>query len=351
MNRKTFDFAAVKDETEGRVLARFATMNVVDSDGDLTLPGAFGKQRVPVSAYGHTSWQGALPVGVGETREQGNEGVADLQFFLKTTHGRDAFETIRSLGSLGQWSYGFTITDEDPPNEEQRAMGARRILKKVEIHEVSPVLRGAGVGTATLSAKCDGCGAGVGSGTVSPDELLRVQEQLREASKRLQPAQYRPREFATEKLAKFAAEVGHMLCSYPAELRAPEVRWFVPDGKAAGYVVPGRHQIHLALDGQGLDLIATVLHEAKHLGQVFERRRQNAETEAEAIEFGRRWAKAVEAAYRWSDGNPTRVKRGDRPPPYPPGEHQAGDIAMYDGRAYVYLPHAKTSAWQRIGAF
>jgi hypothetical protein len=50
---------------KGAVRAIISTMNVVDHDGDLVLPGAFGQQRVIISAYGHGSWQGALPVGKG----------------------------------------------------------------------------------------------------------------------------------------------------------------------------------------------------------------------------------------------------------------------------------------------
>lgn len=149
----------IKDENQGVVTARFATLGVKDKEGDVILPGAFGEQQVKVSAYGHGSWAGALPVGVGETRESGDEAIADLEFFMSTTHGRDHFETIKGLGDLGEWSFGFDILEEAAPDEEQREQGVERVLKRLAVHEVSPVLRGAGVGTRTLSVKCDACAA------------------------------------------------------------------------------------------------------------------------------------------------------------------------------------------------
>lgn len=151
----------MKNEDEGVVEARFATLGVKDLDGDVIEPGAFGEQKVKVSAYGHGSWGGALPVGVGMTREKKDEAIADLEFFLGTTHGRDHFETIKGLGELGEWSFGFDVLEEAAPDEEQRQAGVQRILKKLKVFEVSPVLRGAGVDTQTLSVKCDACAAKV----------------------------------------------------------------------------------------------------------------------------------------------------------------------------------------------
>lgn len=149
----------IKNEAEGVVRARFAKLGVKDLDGDVTEPGAFGKQRVKVSAFNHSSWGHGLPVGVGEVHEDGDEAIAELKFFMDTTHGRDHFETVRGLGELGEWSYGFDVTESRKPTEEERQKGIRRVLKKLKVFEVSPVLRGAGVDTATLGVKCDACAA------------------------------------------------------------------------------------------------------------------------------------------------------------------------------------------------
>ncbi len=144
-------------EETGEVLVRFGTSGVLDLDGDVIEKGAIGVQAVKISAFGHASWMGALPVGKGVTREEGEQQLADLKFFMDTTHGVDHFRTVKGLGELGEWSYGFDIKEERAPTEDERRAGIRRVLKKLAVFEVSPVLRGAGIDTATLEAKCTDC--------------------------------------------------------------------------------------------------------------------------------------------------------------------------------------------------
>src|SRR5690606_30998985 len=57
------------------------------------------------------------------------------------------------LGDLGQWSYGFDIVKHSFGEFEGRQV---RFLERVKVHEVSPVLVGAGVGVRTLVAKAAG---------------------------------------------------------------------------------------------------------------------------------------------------------------------------------------------------
>jgi hypothetical protein len=53
MRRKSFGAVEVKGADSGEVRAVFSTFNTVDSDGDVTLPGAFRDgQEVRISAYG-----------------------------------------------------------------------------------------------------------------------------------------------------------------------------------------------------------------------------------------------------------------------------------------------------------
>ncbi|HXG77503.1 MAG TPA: HK97 family phage prohead protease [Gaiellaceae bacterium] len=145
---------SVADEAQGLVEAVIATFGVVDSDGDLTLPEAF-QDGAPVrlSAYGHTSWLGALPVGRGELRVTPTEARFRGRFFLETTAGRETFATVQAMGDLQEWSYGFDVLETAELTPEFRALGARRVLKRVRVHEVSPVLVGAGVGTRTVAVK------------------------------------------------------------------------------------------------------------------------------------------------------------------------------------------------------
>ncbi len=158
--RKTLR-ASIKDDEKGIVTAAFAKLGVMDLDGDITLPGAFGTQKVGVSAYGHNSWSGALPIGRGTISEKDGEAVAELKLFMTTENGRDHFEVIKGMGDLQEWSYGFDVKETGEVTEEMRQQGVRRVLKKLKVHEVSPVLRGAGIGTRTTAVKCESCGANV----------------------------------------------------------------------------------------------------------------------------------------------------------------------------------------------
>lgn len=151
----------IKDAEKGLVTAVFAKLGVKDLDDDYTLPGAFGTQSVRVSAYGHGSWMGELPVGRGTISEKDGEAVAELKFFMSTQHGREHFEVVKEMGDLQEWSYGFDVAETGEISEELRQQGVRRVLKKLKVHEVSPVVLGAGVGTRTLAVKCDSCGAKV----------------------------------------------------------------------------------------------------------------------------------------------------------------------------------------------
>ncbi len=151
----------IKDATKGQVSAVFATLDVVDKDGDVTVKGAF-KDGAPcvISDWNHTSWSGARPVGKGVIREVGNEAVFEGHFFMNTSHGRDAFETVKGMSEDGgpgcEWSYGFDVLDSEPATKDSSyGKEHRRTLKSMRVHEVSPVMVGAGVGTRVLSMKSE----------------------------------------------------------------------------------------------------------------------------------------------------------------------------------------------------
>jgi hypothetical protein len=129
----------------------------IDKDGEVSLVGSIpvGKE-VPISAYGHTSWPwagGRLPVGKGVLSEEAiagmKAGVLRGKFFLNTTEGRDTYVTVKELGDLQEWSFGFAAEQEPGVWAGQPAV----LNKRYEIWEVSPVLVGAGNGTRTLEVK------------------------------------------------------------------------------------------------------------------------------------------------------------------------------------------------------
>jgi len=148
MDYKSFA-GGVKIQTEpGAFVARFARLNAIDADSDVTLPGAFESgAAVKICAWGH-DWK-QLPVGTGVIYERGDSAEVEGRFFLDTPNGAAHYETVKKLGPLAEFSYGFDTLQSEPGLFEGRKV---RFLKKLKVHEISPVMRGAG-DTALLSIK------------------------------------------------------------------------------------------------------------------------------------------------------------------------------------------------------
>ncbi len=154
--KKLYQCKGIKVDDQGKVSLVFGTMNVIDHDGDVTLPGAIGEpQKVRMSAYNHSSWGNALPVGKGIVYEKGDDMLYEGQFFLNTVIGKETYETVKAMEDLQEYSYGFDIKEASygqfgPDNRDVR------FLKGLKIFEVSPVLLGAGIDTRTLAIKEQG---------------------------------------------------------------------------------------------------------------------------------------------------------------------------------------------------
>lgn len=149
--RKQFSGAVELKGTSGEIEAVFATMNVIDHDGDVTLPGAFEDGAdVVIGSWGHRSEE--PPIGKGRIAVQGNEARVRGRLFVETSHGRDAYETLKGLGGLAEWSYLFVVRDHDYGTFQGRTV---RFLKAIEVFSVDPVLVGAGIGTRTVALKRD----------------------------------------------------------------------------------------------------------------------------------------------------------------------------------------------------
>jgi hypothetical protein len=150
---------ALDEGSEGDVLVAFAKLNVIDRDGHVTYPGAMpAGKKVPISAYGHTSWpeKGArLPVGISEIGEDGELATARGRFLLETRDGRDTYLTVKALGDLQEWSYGYRIRESAKEKRDgKNVLG----LKALDVFEISPTLVGAGIGTYTMGIKSDETG-------------------------------------------------------------------------------------------------------------------------------------------------------------------------------------------------
>lgn len=154
---KALSRVEIKDEDRGEVAAVFSTFDVIDSDGDVTVKGSFTDGApVAISAYGHRSWAGELPVGKGRIRELPTEAVMEGRFFMDTVKGADTFRVVKAMSegdSLQEWSYSL----DDIKSERGEFDGRQvRFIKGVTVTEVSPVLKGAGVNTRTLATKSAG---------------------------------------------------------------------------------------------------------------------------------------------------------------------------------------------------
>lgn len=148
---KNFNLKVIDLTGEGEAV--IATLNVVDKDGDLTLKGAFGEgqtvKMIPAHNWSH------VPLGKATIHEVGQEVIAKFKLNLDVEAAREWHAALlfdlKEGESIQEWSYGFTIEES-----EQSVEGTDtrvRILKKLKVHEISPVIIGAGEGTRTLSIK------------------------------------------------------------------------------------------------------------------------------------------------------------------------------------------------------
>ena len=173
---KTFKPIDLKfDDEQGTFSAVFATMNVVDADGDLTIPGAFGRQDVIIGAYAHNSWYGELPVGKGSIHEEGDLAIVEGQFFLDTENGKNTYGVVKGMKELQEWSYSLPEIDYEYREEDGESI---RILKRIVVNEVSPCLMGSGIDTRTLDVKSE-------KGLKLLDHLDKVMKDVNEVNKRL----------------------------------------------------------------------------------------------------------------------------------------------------------------------
>ena len=155
MTDKQFKPAAIKAmDDAGHGTAVFATLDVIDKDGDIIVPGSIGNQTVQILP---THDWGSVPLGKGTTREEDGQALVDFQLNLDTVAGKEWHSSLRFDMANGdpvqEWSFGFTVGAAEPVTRDGREAQA---LSELDIHEVSPVVLGAGVGTRTLSVKHGG---------------------------------------------------------------------------------------------------------------------------------------------------------------------------------------------------
>jgi Caudovirus prohead serine protease len=147
---------AIKEMSDsGAGLALLANLKGVDNDGDTYAKGAFdwksgGQWASMVPAH---NWK-EMPFGKAHVYEEGDTAFAELKLNLDTGAGRDWHSALKFDLATGnpvqEWSYGYDVLDH---SFEMRSGQKIRVLKQLEVIEVSPVMRGAGKGTGTLEMK------------------------------------------------------------------------------------------------------------------------------------------------------------------------------------------------------
>jgi hypothetical protein len=231
-----------------------ATTGVVDSDGDVLLPGAIG-QQVSTLLPAH-NWN-SIPLGKAWISERGNQVIADVQF-NPTLDGQSWYQAIKwdfeTPPAVQQYSWGYTPEKSHPGEHAGQRV---RFLEAVNIHETSPVVVGASRGTLTAGVKR--------RDRLSPDEqeIVRTacqivdeveaehRERLRSIAERLradEKARYRDRVLLEVNEAqghatvivpadtvpepvRAAAHAGAALAAADLGLVIPQVKWFQQPGQ------------------------------------------------------------------------------------------------------------------------
>ncbi len=144
---KSYD---LKDLTDEGSFSAVISTSTPDREGDIVSRGAFNTslgKEIPL-LVGHDWVAGGVGKGVVSQTDRG--AVMTGQFFLNTGRGKEAYEQAKSLGSLAQFSIGFSALDSDVV--KVNGAKARRILD-LELHEASMVTVGASYNTGLLSIK------------------------------------------------------------------------------------------------------------------------------------------------------------------------------------------------------
>lgn len=139
----------------GPLVATFARFGVVDRDFDVTLASAIPDgQEVLFGSWNHSSVNGSvLPIGRGRIRNDGTRTQIVAEIF-DTEDALTEYSVLKSLGPLAEFSYAFHVLDASTDYAElEQYPGARRILKELQVFEVSAVYAGAGIRTGIDSAK------------------------------------------------------------------------------------------------------------------------------------------------------------------------------------------------------
>ena len=135
----------LKEEGDKRYLeAVFSLFDTIDSDNDVTKQGAlrsgYNGNKVPL-VWNH-DWSKVIGRGIIETD---NQKAVFKGYFLDTEAGKEAYNTVKAMSDMQQFSYGFQVIKSSKGNhiDSKGEEVPVRVLEDVKVWEVSPVLVGA----------------------------------------------------------------------------------------------------------------------------------------------------------------------------------------------------------------
>ncbi len=144
--------ATIKQAGEGGTFeAEIATFDVRDHDDDLVEHGAFGGATVSVLPAHQMQH---VPLGKGRIEERGDQAVIVGRFNLDIPAAADWHSALKfdleHPPAIQEWSWDFKVVESSQDTIDGEPV---RRLTRLDVKEVSPVLRGASIGTGTLSVK------------------------------------------------------------------------------------------------------------------------------------------------------------------------------------------------------
>jgi len=143
-----------KAEEEGKVSAVFSVFNTLDSDGDVVVEDAiksgFKSGSVPM-VWAHKC---DMTIGKGSIKQDKDKATFEGEFFMDTESGKEAYNLVKAMGDLQQWSFGYRVNDSERGKFKSGDKDVdARYLKDLSVYEVSPVLVGANQETYTMAIK------------------------------------------------------------------------------------------------------------------------------------------------------------------------------------------------------
>lgn len=147
MKNKVLRFKATSLDDAGQLEAVFSTFDVIDSDGDVIKSSAIKDGTLIPLVWAH-DW--TKPVGKGIITNNGKQAIFKGRFNLNTTWGRDAYESVKDMEDLQEYSWGFQVLDSEKSKQDGIVVNN---ITDTRAFEVSPVLVGANNETGTISVK------------------------------------------------------------------------------------------------------------------------------------------------------------------------------------------------------